>query len=69
MEFSEEFEDENNNKLAINSLFSKSSAGPSFRTRPYSFQNPLYSSKESDFNDLRESNILLVTYFFIVSTS
>ena len=31
--------DENNKRLAINSLFSKSSAVPSLRTKPNSFQN------------------------------
>ena len=61
--------DENKNKLAINSLFSKSSAVPSFNTSPYSFQKSLYPSNASFFKEIKDSNTLFVTAFFIVSTS
>ena len=59
---------EKSNKLEINSLFSKSSAGPSFKTKPYSSQNSLYLSNDKSFKDFKDSNIFLVTPFLIVST-
>ena len=63
------FDELNNISPAISSLFSKSSAGPSLRTKPYSFQNSLYLSNDFSLSFVSASRVLFVTAFLIESTN